>query len=65
MGKLTDDQQVMVDGILNDTSLTKQQQADQLTAVYRTFGPPYDRVVFSTNGDRFRVVLNKRRGERG
>lgn len=65
MGKLTDAQQILVDGVVNDTTLTKQQQADQLTAVYRTFGPPYDRVVFSANGDRFRVVLNKRRSERG
>lgn len=65
MGKLTDAQKNMVDAVLADTTLTKQQQADKLTATYRAFGPPYDRIVFSANGDRFRVVLDKRRNAAG
>lgn len=65
MGKLTDAQKSIVDAILADTTASKQQQADKLTEAYRTFGSPYDRVVFSVNGARFRAALSKRTGDPG
>lgn len=62
MGKLTDAQKSAVNTVLADATASKQQQADQLTALYRSFGTPYDRIVFSVNGRSFRVVLAKRSG---
>lgn len=57
---LTNAQKDMVTAIDHDGTLNAHERAEKLTALYRSFGAPYDRVVFRANGARIRAILGKR-----